>query len=379
MQRVVVDLHKLRYLNCGLGQFCLHLGRALANAASDAIVPAFLVGRSQAHLVCTDRVDATYAWIFRKEKFVKYLRPILHRLLPRKNNCALWHCTDQFCKFWPMDPRVPVLLTIHDLIFLHMKSGRKVDRYMKILQEKVDRSQAIVTDSDFSASEIRQYLKLRDKPLHVIHCGTTVDGDCTCERPEFVPSGKFLFAIGTVVARKNFHVLVDLMRGLPEYCLIVAGYKANEYAHRMQQQVEQANLESRVILSGEITDDQRHWLYQNCEALLFPSVAEGFGLPVVEAMACGKPVFMSDRTSLPEVGGVLGFYWKSFQPAHMLDVFQRGMDAYRRQADYPNRLQEYARRFSWDRAAAEYMKLYEEIIAVTMKHGCSSYTRERAA
>jgi glycosyltransferase involved in cell wall biosynthesis len=122
-------------------------------------------------------------------------------------------------------------------------------------------------------------------------------------------------------------------------------------------------------MPGEISDAHRTWLYENCDALLFPSLSEGFGLPVVEAMAHGKPVFMSDRTSLPEVGGSLGFYWKDFSPAHMLQVFQTGMATFRQDPEYARKLSAHAKSFSWQHTAAEYLKLYAELLAAAGEDG----------
>lgn len=368
MPRVVVDLYRLKSLNSGLGQFCLHLGRALAAMENEPFRPTFFIRRNRAWLVRSRNVDLAYAWPWRKEQFVRGLRPLLARMLPRKSPIALWHSADQFCKFWPLDPRVPVLLTIHDLNFLRERSRIGVDFKLRALQSKVDRSQAIATVSNFAASEIREHLNLRGKEVRVIYNGTTVDEFSTRERPTFVPQGRFLLSIGTVVARKNFHVLVDLMRGLREYNLIVAGDKSRPYARKMESQIARANLTSRVILPGEVTDPERAWLYRNCEALLFPSLTEGFGLPVVEAMAHGKPVFLSDRTSLPEVGGSLAYYWEDFSATHMLEVFRAGMDSFQRNPGHAQKLISRAQAFSWQRTAREYMNLYEEMVGATTSH-----------
>ena len=96
---------------------------------------------------------------------------------------------------------------------------------------------------------------------------------------------------------------------------------------------------------------------------MFPSKAEGFGLPVIEAMMRGRPVFMSDRTSLPEIGGPLGFYWHSFDPDSMAGVFREGMQLVNDDDDFERKLKGYAEQFSWQRAAAKYMTLYHEFLS----------------
>jgi glycosyltransferase involved in cell wall biosynthesis len=372
--RVILDLYKLKRPYCGLGQFCLHLGRAVAAQAHRAgVQPVFFVGRSRARLVRAPGVRYEYAWPWRKERFFRRLRPVIERCLPRRPADTLWHATDQFCKHWPVDPRVPVLLTIHDLTFLWTDSGYTPEEHRRRLQKKVDRASALATDSEFSAQEIRKALDLKGKPLRVVYCGATIAAHDRLERPKFVPPGKFLFSIGTLAPRKNFHVLVELLRRLPEYRLILAGDNSEDYARQIERMVGEAGLTSRFLMPGEISDAHRTWLYENCDALLFPSLSEGFGLPVVEAMAHGKPVFLSDRTSLPEVGGSLGFYWRSFSPDHMLGVFQTGMATFRKDPEYARKLVAHAKSFSWQRTAAEYVKLYVEMLA-----GAGERGRDRA-
>jgi len=361
MQQVVVDLYKLKYPNCGLGQVCLHLGRAIARAQSDVVRPAFYLRRRDSHLVASQGVDTVRAWPWRKEKFVSRVRGAFQKLL-RPSRCALWHSTDQFCKFWPLDARVPVLLTIHDLNFLREKTPHKAEFYLNFVQAKVDRAAVIATISNFVADEIRAHLNLKGKDVRVIYNGTTFDPQAPANRPRFAPQTPFLFAIGTVVARKNFHVLIDLVRRLPEHQLVVAGKASDEYAEEMKRRIRQEGLSSRITLPGEISDQQRTWLYRHCEAFCFPSLTEGFGLPVVEAMAHGKPVFISDRTSLPEVAGDLAFYFRSFDPQDMADVFRRGMRQFRDRPEMADRLRAKARSFSWDKAAAAYLQLYEEMV-----------------
>ncbi|HEY9046964.1 MAG TPA: glycosyltransferase, partial [Ohtaekwangia sp.] len=93
---------------------------------------------------------------------------------------------------------------------------------------------------------------------------------------------------------------------------------------------------------------------------IFPSLAEGFGLPVLEAMYYGKPVFLSKLTSLPEVGGEHAYYFDNFSPEHMREVFVKGMHHY--ETTHPEAMiKAWALRFSWDNTAKEYLSLYREL------------------
>ena len=82
------------------------------------------------------------------------------------------------------------------------------------------------------------------------------------------------------------------------------------------------------MIPGEVSDADRQWLYEHCEAFLFPSLTEGFGFPVLEAMLCGKPVFMSRRTSLPEIAGDHGYFFDAYDGDALAAAYWSGMGRY---------------------------------------------------
>ena len=117
----------------------------------------------------------------------------------------------------------------------------------------------------------------------------------------------------------------------------------------------------RLYLIGTIDDASKYWLYKNCKAFVFPSLTEGFGLPVVEAMSLGKPVFLSNLTSLPEIGGTEAYYWKNFDPKSMIEVFEKGLIDFASDTNKASRSIEWSKQFSWENAAKAYLKLYETL------------------
>jgi glycosyltransferase involved in cell wall biosynthesis len=116
-------------------------------------------------------------------------------------------------------------------------------------------------------------------------------------------------------------------------------------------------------MPGGVPEAAKLWLYAHCEAFLFPSLSEGFGLPVVEAMAFGKPVFISALTSLPEIGGEDAYYFADFEPESMARVVRDGLRDFGNDPARETRMRARASRFSWPRVAAEYWRLYEEVAA----------------
>ena len=110
-----------------------------------------------------------------------------------------------------------------------------------------------------------------------------------------------------------------MMEHLPELHLLIAGDDSTPYGRRVHQHVENSRSKNRIRLLGTVTDAERQWLYQNCQAFVFPSLAEGFGLPVLEAMNAGKPTVLAHRTmntrhSYP--GGANGTKGISFRHRH---------------------------------------------------------------
>ena len=99
----------------------------------------------------------------------------------------------------------------------------------------------------------------------------------------------------------------------------------HSYAKDMQKRILEEGLSDRFFLVGTIDEAHKIWYYQNAEAFIFPSLLEGFGLPVAEAMSMGLPLFISDKTSLPEIGGDDAYYFKNFEAESMKDVFISGM------------------------------------------------------
>jgi glycosyltransferase involved in cell wall biosynthesis len=360
--RVVIDVEKLRHANCGLGRFCRHLAEGILASGDRRFDPVLFLPRRAIpprHDGCIAQIDVR-PW--RKESFARFYRPLVASFARRQYD--LWHVTNQTSKYLPLDPTVPVVLTIHDLNFLHdgRQQPERAARKLAAVQRKVDRAATIVTDTRYVADDVSRHLRLDGKPVHVIPLGMPARAAAAAVRPERIPAGPFLLAIGNALPHKNFHVLLDLMAALPNLTLVIAGNHETPYGQRVTDLIGTQGLERRVIQTGAVSDADRQWLYEHCEALLVPSLTEGFGLPVLEAMQCGRPVFLSRRTCLPEVGGDLGFYWDSFAPDHMRQVVQAGLAAVAADPGYADRLRSHAARFSWERAVRDYLAVYDSVL-----------------
>lgn len=354
MPRIFIDAERLRDPYSGLGQFCLHLGHELVRYNPDPERYKLTFGVPKAETgVFGDGVDYhPVSWYDR---------------LWRSGEYNLWHGLHQDVATLPASS-TRFVLTIHDLNFLERTdySATKKTNRLTTLQRKLNRATALTTISAYTASVVRQHLRVPDtKPLQVIHNGAAVNPDGVSVRPGFAREGEppFFLCLGVIQPKKNAHVLLPLLQAFPDYRLILAGDPTHDYALHIRQQAVKLGVSEQLIMPGTVSQEEKAWLYAHCEAFLFPSLSEGFGLPVVEAMQFGKPVFLSNRTSLPEIGGRDAFYFESFEPDDMVNVFREGMMQFHEDPLRADRLRWHARKFSWQKAAKAYWELYTDLSA----------------
>jgi len=371
LPRVVIDLEKLRHVNTGLGRFSLHLGQEMLSVAANRFEPVFFLPSSAASYFTTHVHNTIAVKEWKKESLQRVIRPFVQPFV-LKARWALWHTTHQAAKYLPFDDRTPLLLTIHDLNFLHDESGNtpspplttRQRRKLAAVQRLVDRSCAIVTDSSYVAEEVKKFVDIGSRPVHVVPLGLAEPSPASAQRPAFLPPGQFVLTVGNCLPHKNFHVLLGMIKALPDKRLVIAGKKATPYGAAIEREIAASELSGHVVMAGEVSDGDRQWLYENCEAFLFPSLTEGFGFPVLEAMQCGKPVFVSRRTSLPEIGGEMAFYFESYEPSVMAASFRKGMARVVETPRFSQMVREHAAQFTWRRAAQAYAGLYESLVGM---------------
>lgn len=348
--KVAVLLDKIHRPNCGLGRVSIDFSKAMsAHAAqNNSLEFNYLVYGKNGYQ------HLKHGRIFKLNDLYRFVSAhydnfdILHLL----------HQTPAFHVAWSNKK----VLTIHDLNFLFTKNKRKARHYLRDVQRMVDKADAVVFISQFTRQICEQHLKFHPHQiLRVIYNGVELPSESP-QKPAFMKEGEpYLFTIGQCLPKKNFHVLLPFVKKLEgKYKLVIAGENDTAYGTQIRRLIDQLKLRNIVFLPGPVSEAEKQYLYQHCTAFVFPSLAEGFGLPVVEAMLNRKPVFCSDRTSLREIGSHHVFFWQSFEPESMLEVFEKGMslfDESRSEAAY-----QYAQQFTWQKNAEEYYKLYRELL-----------------
>ena len=368
LPRVVIDFEKLRHINCGLGRFSLYLAQELLARSDNCFEPVFFLPDGCDHYF-EATPNANYSSIkvrpWNKESFQRWVRPI-GRHFHKGDKPAIWHVTHQTSKYLPFDERIPVVLTVHDLNFLHMTaSGDQPERIRKRLahvQKLVTRATAIVTVSKYTATDLAQHINVESKTIHVVPNGLTPPAEISHDRRSWAPKNTFIFSIGYFLKHKNFHTLIEMMKHLPNYQLVIAGKKETSYGKKVIQETIQSGLTSQVLLPGVISDTDRAWLYQNCDVFVFPSLTEGFGFPALEAMQFGKPVVVSNRTSLPEITGGSGWFFYSYEPVEMAKTVQNALRAFDSDPQSATRSKQHAAGFSWQAAAKGYADVYRTLL-----------------
>ncbi len=346
--RIWIDTERLKYPHTGLYHFCMELGKALLQEKTDREELSFYLPANKMGVFGKDAV-------YRKQIG-------LHKYqLPSTATYQVWHSLHQGSQYFPFLRSIPVVLTIHDLNFLHQpgRGATYIKKSLAELQQKINRADRVVAISNFVLEELQRNLQVNSAQSSVIYNGCNFS-QLDAEKPTRIPNNPFLFTIGTVAAKKNFHVLPALLEG-NDYWLVIAGITHEEsYLQKIKQEAVRCGVAHRVIITGAITDAQKQWYYQHCEAFVFPSIAEGFGMPVLEAMYFGKPVFLSTYTSLPEIGGSLAYYFISFDPDEMRRTVEQGLQHYY-QTSPQQALQNHALSFSWLAAARQYLSIYREL------------------
>jgi glycosyltransferase involved in cell wall biosynthesis len=352
-KKIILDCDLMRHRNSGLYHYCLNLGLEM-----DALLREKEEAKMSFYIPPAERQSFGNAHhIVEKKTFWNFFNPFLKR-------CNIWHAPFQSGRVFPDRKKYPgirILLTIHDLNPLH--EGKPPEEQRKSLahtQSLIDRSDAVVCISEFCKKDVLANCEVGRKKVHVIYNGIHKVHPPRLSGISYRPAHPFLFGMGYVNTKKNYHVLLPLLKN-ENLELVIAG-KLDEptYIDRMLETARKMGVEERLHLLGPVSEGEKSWYLENALAFVHPSLAEGFGAPVVEAMQFGKPLFLSSLTSLPEIAGNAAFYFNSFSEDHMREVFENGLNRFKTE-NLSGLVKEQARRFNWKEKAREYLEVYRSL------------------
>lgn len=200
----------------------------------------------------------------------------------------------------------PFVFTIHDLNHIDRaenSSFLKRIYYKWIMRRACRNANAVLTVSEFSKQRIVEWSGVN--PGHVVNVGNGVGAEYSLSVPAYKPGYEYVLSVSNRKAHKNEPRIIEAFSRAnigPEVRLLFTG----DPSHLVLDLARKFNVQDRVVFIGRVAEDDLPKLYRGALLLVFPSLYEGFGLPVIEAMACGCPVLTSNTTSLPEVAGDAG-------------------------------------------------------------------------
>lgn len=267
--------------------------------------------------------------------------------------------------------RTPGLLTVHDLSFLKHPQGAvpKLRRWlMRVVPQGVSRARHILADSCSTRADLADWLNVPADKITVIGAGVesrfqpiTDAQKQAAVRTKYQLPPEFVLALGTLEPRKNFTGVIEafneIQAGIPDLHLVIAGGKGWLY-ESIFEAAANSPARDKIHFIGFVADEDLPTLYSLAHIFAYPSFYEGFGIPVLEAMACGTPVVTANNSSLPEVAGQAALLANADNTAEL-------GAAIRRLATRPDLHRQYrqlglsrAAQFTWEEAAHKLVTVY---------------------
>jgi glycosyltransferase involved in cell wall biosynthesis len=375
--RICLDVSPAVHHRAGIARYTQELAAALTTVDTENEYVAFYNRPSVAQVEPPlDRLPHLATRLYDKPWRLSVLVAYLARrpqdgLLP---GVDLFHATDHL---QPRLCRVPSVFTLHDLAFrFYPETHTPLNRWFHTLMMPhfLRATDMVIAVSENTKTDVMRLYGLDEEKIRVIYEGVNprfhpvnLEARSAVRQKYGLPEG-YILSVGTIEPRKNLTTLLQAywtLRGRGSgYRLVIAGKKGwlNEEFYR---QLRRLGLEDDVLLLGFVPDEDLPALYSAATLFAFPSLYEGFGLPPLEAMACGTPVVVSDTSSLPEVVGDAGIkigprdvrgFARAMEQVLMDEPLQKEMS---------HSGEQQARGFTWEKAAQETLAVYNRAVRTT--------------
>jgi glycosyltransferase involved in cell wall biosynthesis len=313
-------------------------------------------------LALTDFAE-TWDWFYRSRRYFRARR------LPKPPNVARRLLVDSWGNrsagiFHGLNQRLPKrrfgkqVATFHDLFVLtgDYSTPEFRERFARQAAEAAAGADRVIAVSAFTASQIEQYLHVPGSRIRIIHHGVI-------RRPvPDLPREKIVLCVGAIQRRKNQALLVRAFRALPEdWTLILAGSQGYQAAEAVSEAAS-SPAAGRIRITGYLSDHELSEWYARSSIFAFPSMDEGFGMPVLEAMAAGIPVIAGNRSAMPEVCGDAAELIDPGNEEELASALLRLATDETRRAELTSLGLSRAKEFRWEDAIAATLAVYRELL-----------------
>jgi glycosyltransferase involved in cell wall biosynthesis len=284
--------------------------------------------------------------------------------------------------YWatPLRSSVPIVVTIHDIIPLILpqyRGGALVRAYTQLVSAAARGATLILTDSDASRSDIMQHLRIPADRVRTIYLAADPEFtdrldpiDTVARRKNYDLPEEYVLYLGGFDARKNIETLLQVYTWAQDilgenYPLVIAGSLPDRHDTFFQDPrviAKQIEVENVVRFIGRVAEEDKVALYQQARAFLYPTLYEGFGLPALEALACGVPVVGSNASSVPEIVGDAGILVDPKDARALAGALIAVCTEDPLHDELSERALKQAAQFSWERCARETVEAYESVM-----------------
>jgi len=276
----------------------------------------------------------------------------------------------------PVNGRIPTLLTVHDLSFIHYPHvfpERLVSYLNQVVPWSISRASHILADSEATRNDLLTIWQVPPEKVTVLYSGVherfqpvNDPVKITAVRQKYhLAEWPYLLSVGTLQPRKNYQMLIRAFAPLADkvpHHLVISGGKGWLY-DEMMAEVAHQGLEDRVHFIGFVADADLPALYSAASLFVFPSLYEGFGLPLLEAMGCGTAVLTSNSSSLPEVAGNAAQQLPPDDQAAWTEAMQALLIDESRRRTLVLAGQNQVKQFSWQESARQLLKIYAQLLS----------------
>lgn len=381
--KIILSIQPVHYPLTGIGRYSYELASRLPDFDEIESLHYFGLRRFAPSLPSLEQSNRPNSRSYRLRRALRdrrwvvslyqHLLPLAQRWALRGYQEALYHGPN-----FILPPSASLsVATFHDLspfTWSHCHPPERVRFMRRGIERSLKRADALITVSEFVRHEVADYFSWPIEKIHTVHNGLSdafFPRDPVVLQPELArlglsPGGYCLF-VGTIEPRKNIDTLLKAYRQLPpsvrqRWPLVLTGYPGwqSDQIHAL---IQQAEREGWARYFGYTSEADLPLLYSGARLFAFPSLYEGFGLPVLEAMGSGVPVVCSDRASLPEVADDAALMGEALDVDALREHLQRGLEDDTWRSGAIVRGLQVSRRFSWHRCAAETVGVYRKVLS----------------